>query len=216
MGCHITTGGRIQVMKIILADDHALFRKGMQLMLAALSDQTSVLEADCHDALLELLAANPDADLALVDLHMPGRANDLDGLAEVLSHAQTVPVVVLSASDRPEDMQQAIKAGAMGFIPKYERADVMLCALQLVLNGGVYIPPALMAHPAGHAQARLTPKQLEVLEKMCKGYSNKEISRSLNISEATVKCHTTAIFRELDVGSRTQAVAAAKQQGLVG
>lgn len=203
-------------MKIILADDHALFRKGMQLMLANLSSEVSVLEADCHDALLKLLAENPDADLALVDLHMPGRANDLDGLAEALSHAQTVPVVVLSASDRPEDMQQAIHAGAMGFIPKYERANVMLCALQLVLNGGVYIPPALMAPPAGHMQPRLTPKQLEVLEKMGKGYSNKEIGRSMNVSEATVKSHTTAIFRELDVGSRTQAICVAKQRGLIG
>jgi len=203
-------------MKVILADDHALFREGMRHLLLRLDDDVSVLEADCHDAALKLLADNPDADLALVDLHMPGR-EDLSGLAEVLDHAQTVPVVVLSGSENLDEIHQVIKAGAMGFIPKHEHADVMLCALHLVLSGGVYVPPMLMSSSsASHAhQAKLTPKQIEVLQQLSKGYSNKEIGKNLNVSEATVKCHTSAIFRELEVGSRTQAVSIAKQRGLI-
>ncbi len=203
-------------MKVILADDHALFREGMRHLLLRLDDEVAVLEADCHDAALKLLSDNPDADLALVDLHMPGR-EDLSGLVEVLDHAQTVPVVVLSGSENLDEIHQVIKAGAMGFIPKHEHAEVMLCALHLVLSGGVYVPPMLMSsstssHPH---QAKLTPKQIEVLQQLSKGYSNKEIGKNMNVSEATVKCHTSAIFRELEVGSRTQAVSIAKQRGLI-
>ncbi len=205
-------------MKVILADDHALFREGMRLLLLRLDDNVSVLEAGCHDAALKLLADNPDADLALVDLHMPGRMDDLSGLAEVLDHARTIPVVVLSASENLDEIHRAIKAGAMGFIPKHEHADVMLCALHLVLSGSVYVPPLLMSTMAVSPphQAKLTPKQIEVLQQMCMGYSNKEIGKRMNLTESTVKCHSSAIFRELDVGSRTQAISIAKQRGLVG
>lgn len=203
-------------MKVILADDHALFREGMRHLLLRLDDDVAVLEADCHGAALKLLADNPDADLALVDLHMPGR-EDLSGLAELLGHAQTVPVVVLSGSENLDEIHRVIKAGAMGFIPKHEHAEVMLCALHLVLSGGVYVPPMLMSSSSGsHAhQTKLTPKQIEVLQQLSKGYSNKEIGKNMNVSEATVKCHTSAIFRELEVGSRTQAVSIAKQRGLI-
>ena len=204
-------------MKVILADDHALFREGMQHLLLRLDEDVSVLEADCHDAALQLLADNPDADLALVDLHMPGRADDLSGLAELLDHAQTIPVVVLSGSENLDEIHQVIKAGAMGFIPKHEHADVMLCALHLVLSGSVYIPPLFMSSPVGDRthQSKLTPKQVEVLRQLSNGYSNKEIGSILKVSEATIKSHTSAIFRELQVCSRTQAVSIAKQLGLI-
>jgi two-component system nitrate/nitrite response regulator NarL len=149
---------------------------------------------------------------------MPGRADDLSGLAEVLDHAQIVPVVVLSGSEDLHEIHQVINAGAMGFIPKHEHADVMLCALQLVLSGSVYVPPLLMSYTTGGQphQTKLTPKQIEVLQQLCKGYSNKEIGRLMNLSEATIKCHTTAILRELNVDNRLQAASVAKQLGLIG
>ena len=205
------------LMKVILADDHALFREGLRHLLLRLDDDVSILEADCHDAALKLLTDNPDADLALVDLHMPGRADDLSGLAEVLDHARTIPVVVLSASVNLDEIHQVIKAGAMGFVPKHEHADVMLCALHLVLSGSVYVPPMLLPSMTGKQphQTKLTPKQIEVLQQMCKGYSNKEIGKMMNLTESTIKCHTSAIFRELDVGSRTQALSVAKQRGWI-
>jgi DNA-binding NarL/FixJ family response regulator len=105
----------------------------------------------------------------------------------------------------------------MGFIPKHEHADVMLCALQLVLSGSVYVPPLLMSYTTGGQphQTKLTPKQIEVLQQLCKGFSNKEIGKIMNVSEATIKCHTSAIFRELNASNRLQAASIAKQLGLI-
>jgi DNA-binding NarL/FixJ family response regulator len=204
-------------MKVILADDHAMFREGLRLLLLLLGDDVTVLEADCHNAALKLLAENPDTDLALIDLHMPGREDDLSGLTEVLDHAITIPVVVLSGSEDMDEIHQVIKAGAMGFIPKHERAEVMLCALRLVLSGGVYVPPLLMARTTSdfRHQTKLSAKQFEVLQQLCKGYSNKEIGRIMNLSEATIKSHTAAIFRELKASNRLHASAIAKQLGLI-
>jgi DNA-binding NarL/FixJ family response regulator len=203
-------------MKIVIADDHALFREGIRHLLLRLDDDVSVLEADCHDKALQLLKDNPEANLALIDLHMPGK-DDMSGLTEVLDIAQTIPVVVLSGSEEFEEIHQVIKAGVMGFIPKHEHAEVMLCALRLVLSGGVYVPPLYLSSTQANRpiQNRLTPRQIEVLQQLYKGYSNKEIGKLMNLSEATIKCHASAIFRELNVDNRFQAVDTAKKLGLV-
>jgi DNA-binding NarL/FixJ family response regulator len=203
------------VMKIIVADDHALFREGIRHLLMRLGDDVSVLEADCHDAALHLLKNNPDANLALIDLHMPGK-EDMSGLSELLDHSQTIPVVVLSGSEELDTIHRVIEAGAMGFIPKHEHAEVILSALHLVLSGGVYVPPLYLSYTKADRQIqnRLTPRQIEVLQQLCKGLSNKEIGRLMNLSEATIKCHISAIFRELNVDNRIQAATAAKNLGL--
>jgi two-component system nitrate/nitrite response regulator NarL len=202
-------------MKIIVADDHALFREGMRHLLMRLDDNVSVLEANCHDVALRLMIENPDADLALVDLHMPGK-DDLSGLAELLNRSQTIPIVVLSGSEELETIHRVIKAGAMGYLPKHENAEVLLCALRLVLNGGIYVPPLYVTSTSAvfQAQNRLTPRQTEVLRNMCSGLSNKEIGKVMNLSESTVKCHVSAIFRELNVDNRLQAASAARKIGL--
>jgi len=202
-------------MKIIVADDHALFREGIRHLLLRLADDVTVLEAECHDVALQLIKDNPEADLALVDLHMPGR-DDFSGLSELLDHAQTIPVVVLSGAEGHEMLHKVIKAGVMGFIPKHENAEVILHALQLVLSGGVYVPPVyLTTNAADHPSPnRLTPRQTEVLQKLCQGHSNKEIGRLMKLSVPTIKCHITAIFRELNVDNRYQAVSTAKRLGL--
>jgi len=203
-------------MKIIVADDHTLFREGIRHLLKRLDDDVLILEAHSHDVALQLLKDNPDANLALIDLHMPGR-EDISGLSEVLDIAQTIPVVVLSGSEELDEIHQVIKAGVMGYIPKHEHAEVMLCALRLVLSGGVYIPPLYLSSKktVSPFKNRLTPRQTEVLQQLYKGYSNKEIGLLLNLSEATIKCHTSAIFRELHVDNRLQAVSTAKKLGLV-
>jgi DNA-binding NarL/FixJ family response regulator len=200
-------------MKILIADDHALFREGLRHILMQLDRDVTVLEAANHDATAKLLAQHQDADLALVDLNMPGREGT-EALSELLAGSPTVPVVVLSASEHRRDMRRALDAGAMGFIPKSETAHVMLSAVRLVLSGGVYIPPALVkgemsAAPDGGA-GELTPRQRDVLERLIQGKPNKEIGRELGLSEATVKVHVTAIFRTLNVSNRTQAARAAE------
>lgn len=204
------------VMKIIVADDHALFREGLKQILLGLGEDVSVLEANSHETVLELLSANPDADLALIDLHMPGR-EDLTGLIEVLDHARTIPVVVLSGSEEMGEIQQVVRMGVMGYIPKYEHADVMICALRLVLSGSVYVPPMLLSSVTSNQpfRSQLTSRQIDVLQQLCDGYSNKEIARKLNLSEATVKSHASSIFRELQVNNRLQAATVAKKLGLI-
>jgi DNA-binding NarL/FixJ family response regulator len=125
---------------------------------------------------------------------------------------------VLSGSDDLRDVRRVLDVGAMGFIPKKETAPVMLSALRLVLAGGIYIPPMLMNSTAGVttvAEAALTPRQLEVLKYLAEGKSNKEIGREMDLSEATIKVHTVAIFRNLKVSNRTEAVRIGTQRGLL-
>ena len=208
-------------MKILLADDHALFREGMRHVLMQLGDSVEIVEAgNCEEA-LQQAAAHPDLGLVLLDLHMPGK----DGFAalETLSRQHPMlPIVVLSASEHRTDMQRALDSGAMGFIQKSATVSVMLNALRLVLSGGIYVPPALVqsdarapaTSSAEPETAGLTPRQLDVLACVIEGKANKLIAAELGLSEATVKAHVTAVFKTLKVTNRTQAALAAERLGL--
>jgi DNA-binding NarL/FixJ family response regulator len=192
-------------VKILLADDHTLFREGMRHVLALLADDVAIVEAgDCVQA-LRAVEDNSDITLVLLDLHMPGR----DGFAalDTLSRDYPVlPIVVLSGSENHADMRRALDNGAMGFIPKSATAPVMLSALRLVLSGGVYVPPALVQTGTGDTSAPvLTPRQIEVLVRVIEGKPNKIIAAELDLTEATVKAHVTAVFKALNVTNRTQA-----------
>lgn len=209
-------------MKILLADDHTLFRAGMRHVLAQLTQEVEIIEAaDCEQA-LQAVASQDDVSLVLLDLHMPGR----DGFAALEVFARqypALPIVVLSASEDRADMRRALDGGAMGFIPKSATAPVLVNALQLVLAGGMYIPPALLQAPlpkesseAAHTTQALglTPRQLDVLALVIEGLSNKVIAAELEVSEATVKAHITAVFKALKVSNRTQAALAMERMGL--
>lgn len=207
-------------MKILLADDHALFREGMRHVLARLDDDVAIIEAGDCAQVLEQANAHADIGLVLLDLHMPGG----DGFAALDALSQkypALPVVVLSASENRADMQRALDAGAMGFIQKSATAPVMLNALHLVLSGGVYVPPAMVQagtaadpQPAIAGSVPLTPRQLDVLRYVIDGKANKVIAAELGLTEATVKAHITAVFRALKVTNRTQAALAAERLGI--
>ncbi len=206
-------------MKILLADDHTLFREGMRHVLARLQDDVLVVEAgDCAEALSQAAAHN-DIALVLLDLHMPGKGG-FAALDNLVQHYPALPIVVLSASENRADMQRALDHGAMGFIQKSATAPVMLNALRLVLSGGVYVPPALVQAGDGRSAESvddtlgLTPRQLEVLARVIEGAPNKIIAAELGLSEATVKAHVTATFKALKVTNRTQAVHAVERLGL--
>ena len=208
-------------MKIIIADDHALFRDGLRQVLGLLGPDVVVIEADDHTALMMCADNHTDADLVLLDLNMPG-ADAFTSLRDLLSRHPTLPVVVLSASEEVSDMRSALDAGAMGYISKRESSNILLSALRLVLAGGIYVPPSLMRGYQEtsntiktESHAALTPRQLEVLRELVNGRANKEIGQQLNMSEATVKAHVTAIFRNLNVSNRTQAALAAEKLGLL-
>ena len=203
-------------MKIIVADDHTLFREGLRHILKQLDDDVALVEASNNETALTLATQHPDADLILLDLHMPGR-EPLAALRAMIAQSPTTPIVVLSASEDMREVREVLDAGAMGFIPKHESARVLVSALRLVLSGGIYVPPMLMKKNAAIANADtpLTPRQLDVLERLIEGKSNKEIGRELGLSEATVKAHLAAVFRCLNVDNRTEAAHIAEQQGLL-
>lgn len=199
-------------MKILIADDHTLFRDALRQVVQRLDDDVTVLEAQDWNAAVEMGRLNPDIALALVDLKMPGM-QEFVGLDAFLTLTEAVPVVVVSASESVFDMQRVFNAGAMGFLAKNETMDVFLSALRLVLSGGFYVPQKLIQRPVsaepvqcGAALFGLTPRQFEVLKAMIQGMSNKEIANLLNLSEVTVKVHVSAIFKTLSVTNRLQAV----------
>lgn len=199
-------------MKILIADDHALFREALRQIVQKLEDDVTVLEAFDWQTAVALGKQNMDIALALIDLKMPGM-QEFVGLETFFKAAATTPVVVVSASESVFDMRRVFNAGAKGFIAKNEPMDVFLSALRLVLSGGFYVPQKLIQQPAsagvkpdGVSPFELTPRQMEVLKALILGKSNKEIASELSLSEVTVKVHITAIFKSLRVSNRRQAI----------
>lgn len=206
-------------MKILIADDHALFRAGLRGILRDLIEEPTCLEAGTCGEVLTVLAADPGVELLLLDLGMPGM-DEAGGVAAVADAAPNLLIVVVSASESRADVLQAINSGAVGYIPKSSSPAVMVGALQLVLAGGIYLPPMLIdrgsreaAAPAG--EAGLTQRQREVLDLLVQGRSNKEIARRLNLSISAVKLHVSGVFEALGVGNRTEATLVATRRGLI-
>lgn len=206
-------------LRILLADDHALFREGLRLVLHRLGSEVEVVETgDFH----ETVAACDKGryDLALVDLAMPG----MDGVSGVRALAERLgetPVVVVSAIDAADSIRRALLAGALGYIPKTLDSAQLIQALKSVSAGHRYLPPGFDAAAQSLAASevaafgRLTPRQLDVLNLVAEGWSNKEIARTLGLAEGTVKLHVTALLRSLGASNRTQAVSIARTNGLI-
>jgi DNA-binding NarL/FixJ family response regulator len=202
-------------MKLLVVDDHPVFRDGLAALLRQGSATTVVLQAaECTSA-LTLADQHTDIDAVFVDLMMPGMSGEL-AVREFRKRHPELPVIVLSSSENPGDVRRALQAGALGYIPKSAEPGTLLSALQLVLSGNIYVPPLLALaaeaavadreHASGpHGIAQLTDRQFEVLEHVSAGRSNKEISARLGIAEKTVKAHVAAIFKALNVVNRTQA-----------
>ncbi|KQY89285.1 MULTISPECIES: response regulator transcription factor [Roseateles] len=219
-------------MKILLIDDHPLFREGVALLLKPLVEDLQTWEAGSCEEAFALLAQRGGADLVMIDLGLPGLSG-LEGLARLRSDHPEVPVVVMSSADDKDTVLAALDAGAMGFIPKSSTSQVMLGALRLILAHGIYLPPSAFlggrappaaertaAAPPSPARERrpadlgLTPRQADVLHLLLQGKPAKLIGRQLNLSLSTVKAHTSAVLRALNVTTRTQAVLAASRMGL--
>jgi DNA-binding NarL/FixJ family response regulator len=211
-------------MKILLVDDHALFRDGMRYVLRKLDEQVDILDAGNFPDALDAARDNPDLDLVLLDLHLPGS----EGAPSVkLFHTSypDVPVVVVSGTDQRDDIEKVMNSGAMGFISKMSSGQDMIHALRLVLDGGVYLPPQLLQHALGQVREDkrswrtneygLTVRQMEVLQQLAMGLSNKDIGLAIGLAEGTVKIHVAAIFQVLRVNKRMDAVQAAQRMGLL-
>jgi DNA-binding NarL/FixJ family response regulator len=206
-------------MKILICDDHALFREGLELLLAQLEPGARLESVPDAESALARAAADADLDLVLLDLALPGLSG-LDALAALRRDQPAIPVVVLSASESPADARAALDRGASGFIPKSTPGSVLVAALRLVLGGGVYVPPLLLDAPAAVAERvapathGLTGRQLEVLRLVARGRTNAEIARSLGISGATVKNHLERIYDALGASNRTEAAMRMRALGI--
>ncbi|MGQ9370789.1 LuxR C-terminal-related transcriptional regulator [Azospirillum sp. ST 5-10] len=211
-------------MRILIGDDHLLFREGLRRLLEQLHSDAVFVEAGTFGEVTEHCRGDSRFDVVLIDLHMPGWPG-FEGIREVSDLQPGTPVVVVSASESLSDIRGALDFGATGYIPKSSSVKVMMGALNLVFSGGIYVPPGAIAfgpeaaarrrvaEPAGDRSANygLTQRQREVLDCLRAGKSNKQIAYELGLSEGTVKIHVTAIFKSLGVKNRTQAVIAAAQ-----
>lgn len=207
-----------QAKRVLIADDHPLYRAALQTILPRACSGAHVAEAACQDEVMNQVASDSDFDLIVLDLNLPG-ATGLSCLRYVHDAAPLTPIIVVSGNDDPATMSEARLAGAAGYVPKSAPGDVLVHAIRLVMAGGTYLPAAaalrhsmsLGSTPADPIGEPLTSRQLRVLRLLTQGLSNKQIARDLEISEITVKAHVSAIFRKLGVSNRTQAANAARR-----
>lgn len=199
--------------EILIADDHPLFRSALQQALTlGLGQGARLVEAASIAELEVRLGEKNDWDLVLLDLNMPG-AYGFSGLVLLRGQYPQVPVVMVSAQEEAAVVSRAREFGASGFIPKSSSLETIQEAVRQVLDGDVWWPPQAFeaaavsdeAKVASAGLASLTPQQFRVLTMVCEGLLNKQIAFELNVSEATIKAHVTAIFRKLGVRTRTQA-----------
>jgi len=206
-------------LRILLADDHALFRESLSLALLRLNDkEPEILQAEHADKAISLAKSN-HFDLILLDIDMPDM-NGLDAIEALLDIQIDTPIVMISAHEEVSIINKALAKGVKGFIPKTTSADVTLSALHLVLSGGVYLPPQLMQQTPIDLNVRdnnnlLTPRQIEVLRLLQKGTQNKNIAFELDLSPSTVKVHIRRIFTALGARNRTEAVNIAIEMGVL-
>ena len=205
-------------MKILLADDHAIFRAGLQLTLGNMQSGMQVHSSHDLVSLLSLIDAHPDVDVVVVDLHMPGM-DGCSGLSRLRDRLRKTPILVLSASDDPDDVYGCLAAGASGYVHKGAPGQAVNDAIRTVCAGGVYLPRDLLAHEAAkagkEAQIGLSPRQQQVFDLLVEGFPNKRIAYDLGMTEGTVKAHVSSIMRRFGASNRVQLLRAVEREGLL-
>lgn len=222
-------------MKFLVADDHELFLQGLEFILKKEYPDAKLVLAGDYTEIMKILEKNNDFDLLITDLAMPG-GNWLESLMKIHTVAPEMPIIVVSAVFDKEILQKTYNIGVSGYVSKSFPNNIIISAINLVLAGGMYIPPDLvkigLRDTTGQLQDLmknfetpqkktvdekiLTPRQLEVLQCLSEGMSNKQIAYKLGLSEGTVKIHITLLMRALNVTNRVSAVRAGERAGLLG
>jgi DNA-binding NarL/FixJ family response regulator len=198
-------------VKILLIDDHALFRAGLRMLLGTIGQNVTCVEAGNLTDAMALLDREPDVQMCLLDLALKNE-NGLGAIQRIKERAPHVAVVVVSGAEDSATIARCIDAGAMSFIPKSVTPDVLKHALQQVLGGAVYLPDQIVSAIENQpACPHLTPRQLQVLQALSRGLPTKLIARELDLSEYTVKDHIALVFQALGARNRTEAVIKASQ-----
>ena len=205
------------MQKILIVDDHPLYREGMMSALHTRMRDVEVQEADSAEQGLQALMRDSQIDVVLIDVRLPGM-NGFAALALYGARFPGVSRILISGSDEPAYLKRALEGGASGYIPKSMAVHDVIAAIQRVLQGGVS-GPDIASLASGREDldplARLTLRQLEVLRLLGEGYANKEIARVLEITERTARAHVAAILEALDADNRTHAVLSAQRRGLL-
>lgn len=216
-------------MKILVVDDHALFRQGLAMLLSELYPEAEILDAANSAAAMESAEQNPDIRLVLLDLKLED-GSGIETLEKLSSSLSDAAVAIVSASEDSRNISRAYKAGAKGYIVKSSTSDVLRHALPLILSGETYIPSHAISLLTGGGSdgtgsstsnsgvagvPRLTPRQQEILLLMAQGLQNRDIASSLGMLEGTVKVHVKSILQKLGVNNRTHAVVTGIRLGLV-
>ena len=205
--------------QIVIADDHALVRGGLELVVKMAVPNSDIFQTNSFDETLKVLSDEPSIDLLLLDLMMPGMDSE-KSIKNITNNYPGVPIVIVSVKEDFDSIHMAISSGASGYIPKTSLPEVTISAINLVLSGGVYIPPHVLNSKIDTAKEQLvdqsntsnstkilSKRQEEVLNLIKIGKSNQSIATELNLTIPTIKMHVSAIFKKLDVKNRTEAVA---------
>lgn len=204
--------------RVVIADDHPLVREALHQSLMRILPHAAVIEASGFDETLRAVDGD-DIDLVLLDLDMPGM-NGFTGLLGLRARHPAIPVAIVSGHQDISIARRSLRHGAMAFVPKTASVDEIGTAIRTVLDGDIWLPDWIRGaieadgaagSPAADRLARLTPQQLRVLNMLSEGKLNKQIAYELDVTEATVKAHVSAILRKLGAHSRTQAVIVARE-----
>ena len=202
-------------LRVLIADDHALVRGGLALVVAMAAPDCQVFEANSYDQVINVLNHQPNLDLVMLDLMMPGMEL-YSSISSIRQQWPDLPIIVVSVRDDIDSIRQAMATGVAGYIPKSSAPNITLSAIKLVLEGGIYVPPHVLnfAQPGQQsasidnheAKLDVTPRQHQVLELMQSGLSNQAIADQLKLTLPTIKMHVSALLKKLQVKNRTEAV----------
>ena len=210
-------------MKVLITDEQSLFRDGLSLRLKQINPNIVIIQASNLIEMQKALLENIDTDIVLLDIDL-AELSAVDIINKIKNATPGAKIVAISSSEEIRNIKKILSLGVKGYIPKRSDSNILSGALKLILDGGTYLPPALLENQNlpnnenkqnGFLKKNLTNRQSQVLDLIAQGKSNKQIAYDIGVSEATVKLHINALLRSLKVNNRTQAVITAQKLGLI-
>lgn len=210
-------------MKVLIADEQSLFRDGLTLRLKEINQNIDILQSSSLTETLQILSAEPNTDILILDIDLAGFSAE-ETIKNIQNISPSAKIIAISSSEDVHNIKNILSLGAKGYIPKRSDSNILSGALKLILDGGTYIPPAMLKTDSiskstsptlPPLKKNLTNRQSQVLDLIAQGKSNKQIAYDMGVSEATVKLHINALLRSLKVNNRTQAVITAQKMGLI-